>query len=273
MHSEARGLLENHTVVDNPDPFSYDLQVVVDAPSRQRIAPLEPTANEKPLIVIDHHQPADLQDYAISSYIDCEAPATAILVYKILQNGEWTIPEPAAMTLAAGTLDDTGFRAIVMPDVQDDLIALLDQAGDYGDQLSTLWETETTRSERVATARALVRSRGYKSGGTILLISEIGGQEAAAAHALLDGNGDIAVIISERESETRVVARTSERLGDTLSLPDDVLQPLAAEFGGYAGGHAGAGVAKLEPTSPSAIEEQVVQYVEKALGQEFGRLS
>lgn len=81
------------------------------------------------------------------------------------------------------------------------------------------------------------------------------------------------MILSERRDEIRVVVRTSDRLKGALSVPTDVLQPLVDEFGGDAGGHADAGVAKLETTAADAVEDPVIHCIENALGMQFGSFS
>jgi phosphoesterase RecJ-like protein len=269
----AAALLDDYPVVAEPDLDTYDIHIVVDAPSAERIAPLDPTATDVPLVDIDHHEPADLQERAAQAYIDTDAPATALLVADILESTGVEISSEAAMALAAGLLDDTGFRAVVRSDSRDQILSLLQQAEPYETKLASLWETDTPWSERVATAKAVVRASGYKAGETILLLSRVSGQETAAAHALIAGNADIAVIVSERGDHIRVVGRVSEQDDVELALPSNVLQPLAAEFGGYAGGHAGAGVAKLETTDASAVEQSVVECIEDALGMQFVTLS
>jgi nanoRNase/pAp phosphatase (c-di-AMP/oligoRNAs hydrolase) len=118
-----------------------------------------------------------------------------------------------------------------------------------------------------------VRAIGYKAGRTILLISHVGGEETAAAHALLDGNADITVIVSDRGDHTRVIARTASGMTDGIELPRDLLTPLAAEFGGEGGGHAAAGAVKLDATDTVAIENQVLENVEAALGMQFAEVS
>jgi nanoRNase/pAp phosphatase (c-di-AMP/oligoRNAs hydrolase) len=270
--SEAQPLLAESHVASDPDLASYDLQIVVDAPSRQRIVPLDPTANDTPLVVIDHHEPADLQSAATATCIDTDAPATALLVTDILRASDQPVPPLVAAALAAGALDDTGFRAVVMPDVQDTVLWLLEQSGERTALLSDLWQREPSWSERMAAAKAVVRTSGYKAGQTILLVSSVGGEETAAIRALLQGQADIAVVLSERGDRTRVVARRAQSL-DSLSLPEDVLEPLTDEFGGSAGGHAGAGTAKLVSGRTNEIESRVIERVENVLGMQFGPFS
>ena len=272
VKSKAGALLERVPVVSDPDLSSYDLQVVVDAPSRQRVSPLDPAENDVPLVLIDHHEPDDLQAHASASYVDTSAPATALLVAELLEASTWEISPAAAEALAAGVLDDTGFRAVVMPEAQAQTLQLLERVDD-SNTLADLWDAEPCWGERMATAKAVVRADGHKAGETILLVSRVGGEETAAAHALLDGNADIAVVISVRGERTRVVARTADAMTGEVALPEDVLRPLAEQFGGDGGGHASAGMAKLESADPDRIEESIVENVETALGMQFGRFS
>jgi nanoRNase/pAp phosphatase (c-di-AMP/oligoRNAs hydrolase) len=260
-------------VESDPDLDTYDLLIVVDAPSRDRIAPLDPTAATPPCVVIDHHDPGDLQTTADLTYIDPLAPATALLVLHVLEAGEWAVSGTAAMALAAGLLDDTGFRAITREDTYGPTVKLLEQAGEARATLEGLWETDTPWSERVATAKGLVRANGYRAGQTLLLMTTVGGEETAVAHALLDGNADIAIVVSARDDHVRVVARASDSFGPDFSLPEDRLEPLAREFGGDGGGHRSAGVAKLETTAENAVETKTVSLVGEALDTQFGEFS
>jgi nanoRNase/pAp phosphatase (c-di-AMP/oligoRNAs hydrolase) len=273
VQSNAATLLEDYDVVSEPNLDAYDLVVVVDAPSRQRIAPLDPLAASPPCLVVDHHEPGDLQTAADATYIDTAAPATALLVADLLTAGDWQLPDRAAMALAAGLLDDTGYRAIVMEDAYEWTVDLLEQAGPLRSEIADVSRSDPGWSERMATAKALVRARGYKAGQTILLTTRVGGEETAAAHALLAGNADIAVVVSPRGDRTRVVARVAATFDAELSLPEAVVEPLADSFGGYGGGHSGAGIAKLESDDSDAVEATAVSLIEDALGIQFGTFS
>jgi nanoRNase/pAp phosphatase (c-di-AMP/oligoRNAs hydrolase) len=101
----------------------------------------------------------------------------------------------------------------------------------------------------------------------------VGGEEGAATHAHLDGNADIAVVVSDRGDHTRVVARTASDMTDVVELPGDLLTSLATEFGGDGGGHAAAGAVVLDATDSAAIEDQVVENVEAALGMQFTEIA
>ena len=266
----ADRLLRDQSVVTDPELDAYDLQIVVDAPSRQRIEPIDPTTTDTPLLLVDHHSPDNLQGDATYNCVDTAAPATAALVAKLLRTHDMDIPPAGANALAAGILDDTDFRAVVLPDIQPLLCELLTTATAAHTELATLWEHETPWGERVATAKAVVRASGYKAGRQILLITQVSGHERAAADMLLDGAADIGIVLSERNDHTRIAASTTDEM--EISLPEDILEPLAVTLGGDGGGHATAGVAKVDSTDIESIETTVIEYVERALGIQFGPL-
>lgn len=267
----ADRLLNGQSVVSDPDLGAYDLQIVVDAPSRQRITPIDPTTTDTPLLVIDHHEPDDLHATATYHRVDTAAPATAVLVANLLRAHNLDIPPAGAQALAAGILDDTEFRAVVMPDIQSLIYELLGTATATDTDISAFWERDVSWSEQVATAKAVVRANGYKAGRLLLLVTRVGGHERAAADMLLDGAADIGVVLSARDNHTRVVASTTDQ--PEISLPEDVLEPLAATLGGDGGGHATAGVAKVESTDIEAVEAGVVEQIEVTLGIQFGPLT
>lgn len=273
VDSDAETLLDGSHVVADPEMDEYDLVVVVDAPSRDRIAPHDPVAAGVPYVVIDHHESGDLHADAAASCIDTAAPATAMLVAEILSVGECALPERAAMALAAGLLDDTGFRAVIMDDAYEWTVALLEQAGGERATLADVWSAEPSWSERMASAKALVRATGYRAGETIVLTTRVGGEEGAAVHALMAGNADIGVVVSPQGARTRVVARVAASSTHSFSLPEDLLEPLAASFGGDGGGHASAGAANLASDDVAAIEDEVIARIEDALGMQFGTFS
>jgi nanoRNase/pAp phosphatase (c-di-AMP/oligoRNAs hydrolase) len=267
----ADRLLDGQSVVTDPDLAGYDLQIVVDAPSRQRIAPIDPTTTETPLLVIDHHEPGDLQANATYHHVDTTAPATAALVANLLRANDLDIPPAGAQALAAGILDDTDFYGIVMPDIQPLVCELLRTATATDTALTAFWEQESPWSEQVATAKAIVRATGYKAGRQLLLITRVGGHERAAADVLVDGGADIGIVLSERDDHTRVVA--SSTVHTEISLPEDVLEPLATILGGDGGGHATSGVAKLDTTDIETVETTLIEEIEESLGVQFGPLT
>lgn len=234
---------------------------MVDAPSRKRIAPIDPNTTDTPLLLVDHHKPDDLLDIATYDAIDTAAPATSVLVSNLLQSNDLDISPTGAQALVAGIPDDTDFRAVVMPDIQPLVCELLATAQATETDLATLWEHDTPWSEQMATAKAIVRANGYKAGQRLLLITQVGGHERAAADLLLDGAADIGIVLSSRDDHTRIVASTTDQIG--MSLPEDVLKPLTSTLGGNGEGHATAGVAKVESMDTGAVETAVIEQIER----------
>jgi nanoRNase/pAp phosphatase (c-di-AMP/oligoRNAs hydrolase) len=158
-----------------------------------------------------------------------------------------------------------------MPDTQPLVCELLSTATATDTDLSSFWEREAPWSEQVATAKAVVRANGYKAGRRLLLVTRVGGHERAAADMLLDGAADIGVVLSKRDDHIRVVASTTDEA--EISLPEDVLEPLAATLGGDGGGHTTAGVAKVNTTDIEVVKAAVVEQIEGILGIQFGPLT
>ncbi|WP_227134770.1 DHH family phosphoesterase [Halorubellus salinus] len=273
VKENARFLLDDQSVTTTPDLEAYDLVVVVDAPSTDRIAPCDPTTANTPYVLFDHHEPADLHEHAVATRVDESAPATALLVADALAAGGSAIPERGAVGLLAGIVDDAGYSAIFTPGAHERTVELLDAAGESRTALANRWIETTAWNVRMATAKALVRARGYKSGETIVLTTRVSSEETAAAHALLDGNADVALVVADQGDYTRIVGRVADSLDAVLSLPTDVFEPLAESFGGSAGGHAGAASATLDTTDHDAIETHALALVEDALGRQFGEFA
>ena len=271
---DARTVLERVETVDgdNADPGTYDLSVVVDTPSADRIQPVDVTNTETPLLLIDHHDPDDLQPAAEVAVVDTDADATAVIITELLDDFR-SISKLGATALAAGILADTDRLSIASPESLDTVADLLGQAGDEASLIADLFDGEVEFAQRVAKARAVARASGYKAGQTLLFITRVGSHEGAAASALLGSGADIALVISARETETRVVGRTDDRETADIHLPDDVLQPLAFAFGGHGGGHAGAGAAKLDTDDIEAVEAACIAQVEEAFGTTFGKMA
>jgi len=106
--ARARSLVDamGAQVVSDPACHEYDLVVVLDAPSTERIAPVDPVCP----LVIDHHERGDLAERASASLIDTDAESTAELVASLAFESDWPVLSDAAVPLLVGVLDDTGPR-------------------------------------------------------------------------------------------------------------------------------------------------------------------
>jgi nanoRNase/pAp phosphatase (c-di-AMP/oligoRNAs hydrolase) len=252
------------------DPSVADCAIVTDTSSSDRIEPFSIDGFAGTIVVIDHHHPGDLTASAVATYVDTELGATAALVARTIETSSSKLTPKAAVALAAGLIDDTGFLTTATPEESVLLADLLDVAGDRATVLPEILKREPSFGERVAKTKAVVRSTGFRADKTLILLTEVSGEQSAAAQALRDAGADIALVVSDRGSQVWVVGRAES---DTIHLPEDVFDPLLERFGGHGGGHAEAGVAKFDTGTPSDISTAVRSQLETALGSPLSEIS
>ncbi len=95
------------TVILDADGSSYEVAVVVDCGSIERTGRVRDELRKCPVVVdIDHHSTHDAQgDYCL---VDPEAPATGILVHRILSALGFPIDRDIAVNIYVAILTDTG---------------------------------------------------------------------------------------------------------------------------------------------------------------------
>lgn len=251
----------------NPDLANYDLTVVVDAPSTERISPLDPPAP----VVIDHHERRDLAARASPALIETDASATAELVGQLLLNSELPVPPTAALALLVGLFDDSGFLAAARPAAIETATRLVGRLGDRAGELPPLLQMEQSPDERRATALGTLRATGYRSedSDTTVAVTRVGAYETSVCHALREADVDLAAVCSFQTDGLRVTTRGSERLSSMVNLGGDLLPALAAEFGGDGGGHEGAGTVQLHTRSLPDVEALILEIVTDRLGEDL----
>lgn len=102
--ADAQPLLKDYETVDNADQLPHDVMIVVDAPSTDRIAPVQVLT---PLFLFDHRPPGDLESLANTALVDEDAGSTSELVYRVARTSSWDVSPAAAIALVTGVLDDT----------------------------------------------------------------------------------------------------------------------------------------------------------------------
>jgi len=267
----ARALLEvtDAPICEGTLPDECDVAVVLDAPSTDRISPVSPES----VLLIDHHEPADLIDRADASLVDTDAGATAELVTRLATVADWEIPADAALPLLVGLLDDTGFLRDGGPQTPTAAVTLFGNIDKHAQALPELLEQSTNRDERIASATSVLRSRGYRAGDLFVAFSEVGAHEGTAASRLRSAGVDLAIVCSTQGNRIRVTARASDRMTDQLSLGATLLPALADKFGGDGGGHAGAGVANLDTADVDTVINVVLEILESEIGMTFSEVS
>jgi len=265
----AQSLVENTETVGSSRDVDADVVVVLDAPSTERIAPVDPTGQQ--LVLVDHHTRGDLDEMATASLIDEDARSTAELVYRVATAADWPLTSAAAYPLVVGILDDTGFLQSAAPDQIRYVCELLPLMDGREADLARLFDPNPQPGERMARLKATARARFYRAGPVVLGISHVGGFETAAAHALREAGVDCALVWSEQSDHVRVVGRCTAAFADTASLGDELLPALGTAHDGSGGGHHTAGVARLDDEAVRGADrtEAIKRAVEERTGSQF----
>ncbi len=267
----AQPLLETFDIdpITRLTEVTHDAIVVLDAPSVERIAPVDPPSP----ILVDHHEPDNLASRAVASLVDTDAGATAELVFCLADAADWELSPEAALPLLVGLLDDTGFMMGAAPRSVTVAVDLVGALNDRSADLPQLLDRSRAAGEQSARALGTLRASGYRAGDLFVAVAHVGGYETAAAHALRDAGIDLAVVCSEQTDGLRVIARASEAFVERRSLGGEILPALAEEFGGDGGGHAGAGVAEIHEVSIDEIEAFLIAHLESELGLTFATVA
>ncbi len=94
----------DRVLTDLEDQPDFDAVFVLDAGDLSRTG--DPVAERAPVLInIDHHPGSDFGDIC---YLDTEAAATAVLIYRLLKACDLTLDLDIALPLYTGLLSDTG---------------------------------------------------------------------------------------------------------------------------------------------------------------------
>jgi nanoRNase/pAp phosphatase (c-di-AMP/oligoRNAs hydrolase) len=266
----AQPLVSDRGPVETIDPATHDLLVVVDAPSSDRIAPVDPF---DPLVVIDHHAYGDLAERATARVIDRDAGSTAELVHRIARVAGWELSTAAAYPLVVGILDDTGFLQAAGPIQIEHVVELLPHVAGREDDLAAMFDPSPQPGERTARVKATARASFYTVGDRTLAVTHVGGFETAAAHALRDVGVDCALVWSGQSDGVRVVGRCAGSFAERLSLGEELLPTMADAADGSGGGHDTAAAAQGLDLPSDAVEDTIVAAVEEGLEAQAHRLA
>lgn len=253
--------------VEDEAPEESALAIVVDTASPEQLGPLSRFATSVLLVVIDHHGSNQLVEHARLAIYDPEARATAELVYLLATRGfHEDLDRSLLELLLAGIVYDT--RHFILSNSRTLRVAaeMLDSGARLDHVLAALQSPPMELPERIARIKAAKRMHAIRAGNYIVVVTHVGAYEASAARALLDLGADLAIVVSERGPETRIIGRARrgvvEKLG--IHLGRDVMEPLAGALSGGGGGHAQAAGATVRSGIDRVIGA-VVEHVEKLL--------
>ncbi|MEM1610177.1 MAG: DHH family phosphoesterase [Sulfolobales archaeon] len=235
--------------------------LVVDTPCRR--ASTECSSFDT-VYVIDHHVSSG-EEPRYPGIVYPEASSTTELCTLMLEETSTDIPDPQlANKILAGILYDT--RSLTLASITAiEATRYLMRWGARISEALQLIRRSPGIDERIARLKAMSRVMIYRSGEILLCITHVGAYEASAAQILMGGGCDLAIVISEKDEETRVVGRCSEEFCREAGLGDLILDDLVKIYGGGWGGHRLAAVASVK-----ASYEELLRKIPLLLGKKLG---
>ncbi|NPA23998.1 MAG: hypothetical protein GXO23_06875 [Crenarchaeota archaeon] len=141
----------------------------------------------------------------------------------------------------------------------------------YEKIISAIFQREMPFDEKMARIKGMLRTEAYRFNNNILCVSHVSAHEASLARLLLDAGCDIAVVVSEHESEFRIIARS--RL-DNVSMAE-LCQRVASRYMGQGGGHDRAGAAAIPKSGDVRLRRlmrDVVRVLSEMLNQRLRKV-
>lgn len=224
-------------------------------------------SNKNSYIIIDHHIPIDL---AVHLTYDFRLPnfrSTTEIISCLYHQASVPLTLEITRSLIAGIIFDT--RRFLYSDLKlfECISYLLSSNPEAYLEAQTLISSSKSISERIASLKAAQRMKRIQINDIILIISHVSSYEAAAARSLIFLGGDIAIVIANRKTETRISLRMSSEFQEKtdLSLGKDIVPALIAKFGGTGGGHDAAAGYNTGVIEINAVKTFFNRYFEEKL--------
>lgn len=225
------------SVIESYNPSEYDLTVVVDTSSPEQLN----LDSELPTdtIIIDHHTPTGKWD-GFRYYYDESRTSCCEIIYDLLIAADAKINRDAALALMSGMLTDSGRFQFADSRLLRVFSELMDRFGIDMDEAYAVTENEISISERIATLKAIERTK-FDRVGTLIVATSYGGSfEASSCKAIIAAGADVVFVGSQRDDEFRISARATQdsvRRGVNMG---EILKDIGQETVSDGGGHPGA---------------------------------
>ncbi len=237
-------------------PASWDgTVVVVDTSNPEHCAPL-PECDS--VVVIDHHQTAGEWPAGTLLIHEPEAKSTAEIVTRLIPELGIELTPQMALPLLAGVYADTGhFRHAS----SDSFAAAhtLAAAGGEPRQAMILLDRVRPQQQRTMFLKAAQRLKFSQEGKWLLATTRTGSFESGTARLMVALGADVALAASgNKKGQVRISSRASSAAIEAGLNLTQLLEALADEQDGSAGGHPGAAgfQAQGDPDALLAMAQQ-----------------
>ena len=259
MNLQARRVAESlgitSEIIEGDSLPQYDLCLLMDVNNLAHVGALrESLANDKPVIIIDHHRPSTSMPSNALLIIDDEAVATAEVLCDVLMSLNLRPTRGEAQCLLIGILSDSRRLMIGTEKTIRDVAFLLSHGASLPEAVAVL-NMPMSYSEKIARLKASQRASLYSLGPWIVAVSNIGSYEASAARALIDLGADLAAVCNELNGEVRLCVRASEEFVKSTNIHlGEELERLGSMMFGSGGGHASAACVTIPRRCGEVIE-------------------
>ena len=224
--------------IEERPPESWDgTLVVVDTSNPEHCAPLPECES---VVVIDHHQTPGKWPAGTLLVHESTAKSTAEIMTRLLaQLGVGLTPE-MALPLLAGVYADTGhFRHATRDSFE--VAHTLAAAGGDPREAMILLDRVRPQAQRALFLKAAQRLKFSQEGKWLLATTRTGSFESGTARLLVILGADVALAASgNKKGQVRLSSRASSAIIEAGLNLAQLLETLADEQGGSAGGHPGA---------------------------------
>ena len=211
--------------------------VVVDTSNPEHCAPLPECES---VVVIDHHQTAGEWPAGTLLIHEPEAKSTAEIMTRLLTQLGVVLTSEMALPLLAGVYADTGhFRHATCDSFG--VAHTLAAAGGNPREAMILLDRVRPQAQRVLFLKAAQRLKFLQEGKWLLATTRTGSFESGTARLLVLLGADVALAASSnKKGQVRLSSRASSAVIEAGLNLAQLLETLANEQGGSAGGHPGA---------------------------------
>ena len=236
-HGQKIASTVNAEIMEKPPEFWEGTVVALDSPNPEHCGPV-PKA--KQIVVIDHHTKIEGWPEGTEIIHQPEKTSTAEIILSVINELGLNINKLCATVLLSAIYTDTGqFRHA--NNLTFNAASKLTDAGADPQEVITMLDQERPLSQKTTFLKAAQRMKWRQEGKWILATSFVKSFESGAARLLIVLGADIALVASgNKKGEMRISTRASNRIVSKGFNLANILESVAEENGGSAGGHPGA---------------------------------
>ncbi len=267
----SRNILEKlevkEKIIQKPsfEPRKYGLLLVDVASPSQLGENYRLFEKSNQTLLIDHHKYNRLSSQVSSTIIIKDAPSLSEIITLIL--GPENIDRKLACLLLAGIITDTGrfARASSTTFLASHILANKCEYS-YVTKLISIEEPFSARIARLkGMQRMIVSSIGEKE---IIIGTHLGSYESEVANTLVQLGGDIVIVVSPKDNETRIVLRCSNRIKEEIC--ENLMRYASEKLDVYSsGGHPRAGILvlkqKIDKRNAPSLTKKLVNMIKETI--------